>query len=70
MRFFKLNISTDLFSQATTDRVESYLKALNPKKAAPGNDKIPPKLLKLSANVLVRSLSEAIKNNLKKTLSP
>ena len=39
------------FQQATEAEIASYLMSLNPKKP-PGYDKIPPKLVKLSSDIL------------------
>ena len=53
------------FNSVTTSEVYKLLKNIDNKKAA-GTDKIPPKLVKISAEVLSQPLADAINNSISK----
>ena len=67
------NAQTDLasfsFPQATKDEINCILKNINPKKST-GPDKIPPKLVKIAADILDSPLSEIINDSLSKKSFP
>ena len=47
-----VNLASFSFPQATKDEINCILKNINPKKST-GPDKIPPKLVKIAADILV-----------------
>ena len=53
------------FNSVTTSGIYNLVKDIDGKKAT-GTDKIPPKLVKTSAEVLFRPLADAINNNISK----
>ena len=50
-------------STATTEKINKIIKELDPKKAT-GLDKIPPKIVKMSANVIGSNLANIINNDI------
>ena len=57
------------FQQATEAEIASYLTSLNPKKP-PGYDKIPPKLVKLSSDILSKPLTMIINSGIRAHIFP
>ena len=57
------------FNSVTTSEVYKLLNNVNLKKAA-GTNKIPPKLAKISAELLSQSLADAINNSISKGVFP
>ena len=57
------------FNSVTTSEVYKLLKNINVKKAT-GTDKIPPKMVKISAEVLSQPLADVINNSISKGVSP
>ena len=57
------NNDTFTFPKATQEEINSIIKSLNPKKAT-GPDGIPPKIVKLSSNVIDKYLTNIINNDL------
>ena len=57
------------FNSVTTSEIYKLLKNIDDKKAA-GTDKIPPKLVKISAEVLSQPLADAINNSISKGVFP
>ena len=63
------NLASFSFPQATKDEINCILKNINPKKST-GPDKIPPKLVKIAADILDSPLSEIINDSLRKNSFP
>ena len=63
------NLASFSFPQATKDEINCILKNINPKKST-GPDKIPPKLVKIAADILDSPLSEIINDSLSKNSFP
>ena len=57
------------FNSGTTSEIYKLLKTIDDKKAT-GTDKIPPKLVKISAEVLSQPLANAINNSISKGVFP
>ena len=57
------------FNNVTTSEIYKLLKNIDDKKAT-GTDKIPPKLVKISAKVLSQPLADAINNSISKGVFP